>query len=137
MPSYATYEEWAAESGANDEVSGAVVDVVERALEMASRQVDHFLGHKVPEADQLRIDTTLLTEYAHAALKRGVIAQATFRLQRGGEADMLMPDPVASVSGITFATQPRLCEEARELLADAGLYLRSGLAPAIAEEPAA
>ena len=113
-------------------MAGLSDEVIERALERASRDLDGYLGWPPPVTDALRLNPLLLTEYEAGCLARATAEQAAYVLQRGAEDVSVDQDGIAATGGISFASTPppRIGPAARDALAGAGLYARSGCAPA-------
>ena len=99
-----------------------------RALQQASRDLDTYLGWDPPEDDDLRIDPADLSDYGAGCLARACIAQAAMILGRGWDVVVDDHNDLATVPGVTFASQsgPRLSPAAVEAMAGARLLRRSG-----------
>src|SRR4051794_33455201 len=92
-----------------------------RALELASRDLDRYLGAEVP------FDVALLTAAQTTALVAAAAIQAASRwgpgrCSRGGD------DPAGRVARLLLSARPplRLSPEAVERVSGVGLFLRSG-----------
>lgn len=101
---------------------------VDRVLERAERDVDDYVGPwPVDSATGRKLGSSAgLSAYQTAMLKDAVCVQALWRINAGPDA--FIDSPYDSVSGPDFSTQgkrKRTSPQARAMLRDAGLVIRS------------